>query len=130
MVNDNRNDEINIAKTLPWITLIFLIVFMFYLWPSGEDSKSATNVSSESSETVAAETNDTADENKSVAEILDLLNFRNEPNDAKTSIIGTVNKGEKFKIVEQQEKWLKIEKSDGNTGYITTDPKYVKIVSE
>jgi len=130
MVNKEKNDEINTAKAIPWVILIFLIIFMFYLWPNAEDSNTATKVSSESSETIAAETEPAVSEKIERAEILDLLNYRSEPNDAKASIIGTVNKSESYKIIERQEKWLKIEKEDGTSGYITTDPNYVKIVSE
>jgi len=103
---------------------------MFFLWPNTDDSKKTTNASSESSETVAASTKPETGEKKEKAEILDLINFRSEPNEAKSSIIGTVYKGESYKIIEKQEKWLKIEKDDGSAGYITTDPKYVNIVSE
>ena len=130
MANNQRSDEINIAKVLPWITLVILIIFMFYLWPNGEEAITVSNASSESSQTVAAGGETSANEKKEVVQILDLLNFRSEPNESKSSIIGTVNKGESYKIVEKQDKWLKIAKNDGSTGYITTDPKYVKIVSE
>ena len=130
MVGNERNDEINIAKVLPWVILVFMIVFMFYLWPDTGDLKKATNASSESTETVTAETVSGDEEVGKRAEILDLINFRSEPSEAMSAKIGTVNKGESFKIIEEQENWLKIEKEDGVTGYITTDPKYVSIVSE
>ena len=130
MANNERNDEINIAKAMPWILLISLVIFMFFLWPKTGDTNTTLNVSSESSETVSVEKEPAEGGVNERAVILDLLNFRSEPYEAANKIIGAVNKGESYKIIEKREKWLKIEKEDGSSGYITTDPKYVNIVSE
>ncbi|HEX21769.1 MAG TPA: SH3 domain-containing protein [Actinobacteria bacterium] len=123
-------NQFDLKKALPWITLLFLIIIMFYLWPSSksESGKPKKNIS-ESTATVessASVKNQTKVGHVQV--VSPILNFRSKPVLNEKNIIATIKKGTTLKVVEKRDKWLKVQLDDGRIGFITGNKKYVKFI--
>lgn len=129
MTDRQQRNEVNIAGYIPWVALLGLIILLIYLWPNDDKAARPAETNVESSATVSQ--NQTGEKAKTEkAEALDLLRFRAEPSTDNSVVIGTVRKGEVLKVLEKQDEWLKVQRDDGTSGYITTDPKFVKLKSE
>lgn len=124
-----QQNEVNIGKLFPWLTLLALIILLIYLWPNDGKTSQTAKTNAESSTTVSENQPGKNDKSEKV-EALDLLRFRAEPSTDKSVVTGTVSKGEVLKVLEKQDKWFKVQRDDGTPGYITTDPKYVRLISE
>lgn len=59
--------------------------------------------------------------------LADRLNVRNEP-DVESKRIGSLDKGEKVKILENLGEWLKVQYTDNSTGYVAAE--YVTVSEE
>lgn len=123
-----KTNEFNIFKIVPWVVLVSLVLLLFYLWPRGENVKTKSRIGKESTE-AAASTATPASSSAQAQIVSDMLNFRAKPSLGERSIIGTISKGTVVKLIERQDKWLKVELSDGRIGYVSADPKFVKIIN-
>lgn len=112
-----------------WAALILVVVWLGANRPKAVSTTVGAQKKSESTGTV--ETSRAADAGGERVEIVaELLNFRAEPSAAKKTIIGTLRKGLVMDVLARRPGWLEVKLSDGRTGFIADQDKYVKFLGK
>lgn len=105
--------------------LVLLIVTVYFSWPRDDAAVKKAGTALETTSTTSTSTPPPAAAVEQV-KVIAILNLRSRPSLDEKTVIGTVNKGEVVKVLERQDKWLKIQLGNGRGGYIANDPKFIQ----
>lgn len=121
-----------IRKVIPWLFLLVLIFFIVVNWPRSSGRQALPNKGNgDKVLKIESQQRSPKPPKPQEAEVLvELLNFRSSPSSSRNSIVGTLAKGTRVKVIKQQGEWLEIELSDGRKGFITAKPRYIRLINE
>ena len=114
-------------RVLAWVALFAVVSLLWVSWPKPAVITKYSAVRAAS----PAETSSATETPAEKAEVItDLLNLRGEPKTDRKTIIGVLRSGVIVTIVERKDKWLQVRLSDGRTGYIVYEPKYLRFLDQ
>jgi uncharacterized protein YgiM (DUF1202 family) len=116
----------NPQAVFAWLSLVVIIVFLFINWPRGETKEAGTvSATGESTQTTST-TDSPEDPGPQVEVVAETLNFRSRPDYDDKTVIKSLKRGERLKVLKKEGDWLFVELESGQSGYVVDKPTFIK----